>query len=192
MNNLTEKDIAKSLVSRIIQGDRQAEKEMVERYQRGLIFMLKRKADDIALAEDIAQETWRIVIEKVRANSLNNAEKLAAFIVQIGKNQLLMHFRSSHNKKMTHQENIEENPDTALQPEKILERHNLAMIVRRMIDELKTDRDRQLILRFYIDEENKSSICHDLELSELHFNRVLFRARQRFKQLWMTYIEDKS
>ncbi len=47
----------------------------------------------------------------------------------------------------------------------------------------ETDRDRQILYRFYIAEEDKERICADLDLSSLHFNRVLFRARQRFKDL---------
>jgi len=58
-----------------------------------------------------------------------------------------------------------------------------AAIVRRLIGELPTDRDRQLLLRFYVAEEEKESICADLGLDSLHFNRVLFRARHRFKEL---------
>jgi RNA polymerase sigma-70 factor (ECF subfamily) len=58
-----------------------------------------------------------------------------------------------------------------------------ADIVRRLIGELPTDRDRQLLLRFYVGEEDKDRICADLGLESLHFNRVLFRARQRFKEL---------
>lgn len=57
------------------------------------------------------------------------------------------------------------------------------MIVRRLIGELPTDRDRQLLLRFYVAEEEKERICSDLGLDSLHFNRVLFRARHRFKEL---------
>ncbi len=55
--------------------------------------------------------------------------------------------------------------------------------VRQVIGELKTERDRQLLLRFYLAEDDKEQICSDLGLSSLHFNRVLFRARQRFKVL---------
>jgi len=58
-----------------------------------------------------------------------------------------------------------------------------AEMVRRLIGELPTDRDRQLLLRFYVGEEDKERICADLGLDSLHFNRVLFRARQRFKEL---------
>jgi RNA polymerase sigma-70 factor (ECF subfamily) len=58
-----------------------------------------------------------------------------------------------------------------------------AETVRRLIRELPTDRDRQLLLRYYVSEEEKESLCADLGLDSLHFNRVLFRARQRFKEI---------
>jgi RNA polymerase sigma-70 factor (ECF subfamily) len=53
-----------------------------------------------------------------------------------------------------------------------------------VIDELPTDRDRQLLFRFYIAEDDKERICADLGLTSLHFNRVLHRARERYKELY--------
>jgi hypothetical protein len=34
-------------------------------------------------------------------------------------------------------------------------------------------------------------ICRDLQLSDLHFNRVLFRARQRYKELFEKWQENR-
>ena len=189
MTDVSEAEVARTLVARILNGESAAEQEMVERYNRGLIFMLNHRSRDRALAEDLAQETWRIVIEKVRGGDLKDPSKLAAFIVQIGKNQLLMSYRGSHHKKTTTDVDTSQTLDPASQPQLIIERYNTALIVRKLVDELKTPRDRELILRFYIKEEKKQQICQDLGLNELHFNRVLFRARQRFKQLWNEYVE---
>ena len=54
-----------------------------------------------------------------------------------------------------------------------------------MIEELGNDRDRQLLFRFYVAEEDKDEIAADLGLSSLQFNRVLYRARQRYKELYL-------
>jgi len=188
LTEITEAEAAQKLVARILKGERQAEKEMVERYNRGLLFMLRHRAKNNALADDVVQETWRIVLEKVRVGELKDPTKLSAFIVQVGKNQLLMTYRGSHHTKTTTEVDITETPDPASQPHQILERNNTALVVRKLVNELKTSRDREVILRFYIKEENKQHICKDFGLSELHFNRVLFRARQRFKQLWNEYV----
>jgi hypothetical protein len=37
--------------------------------------------------------------------------------------------------------------------------------------------------RFYLHEESKEELCEMFGLSDLHFNRVIFRARERFREL---------
>jgi RNA polymerase sigma-70 factor (ECF subfamily) len=48
---------------------------------------------------------------------------------------------------------------------------------------LPVPRDREVIKRFYLDEETKDAICQSLGLSPIHFDRVIFRARQRMRAL---------
>ena len=40
-----------------------------------------------------------------------------------------------------------------------------------------------MLKRFYILEHDKQDICVALQLSSLHFNRVLFRAKARFRKI---------
>ena len=112
-------------------------------------------------------------------------EKLAAFICSVARNLVIEYFR-----RTARQENLTElagaerplhsapNPlDAVLQKEK-------AAVVRQVINELPTDRDRQVLFRFYVVEDDKDRICADLGLSSLHFNRVLHRARERYRELY--------
>jgi len=64
----------------------------------------------------------------------------------------------------------------------LLARENAAL-VRQVLAELGNERDRQILLRFYLAEEDKERIAGDLALTGLQFNRVLHRARQRYKEL---------
>jgi RNA polymerase sigma-70 factor (ECF subfamily) len=41
-------------------------------------------------------------------------------------------------------------------------------------------RDREVLERFYLHEEPRSAIRESLKLTEMQFNQVLWRARQRF------------
>ena len=52
-----------------------------------------------------------------------------------------------------------------------------------VVESLPTPRDREIVRRFYLDEEEKEAICRDLGLSPLHFDKVIFRARQRMRKL---------
>src|SRR6202008_4290949 len=58
-----------------------------------------------------------------------------------------------------------------------------ASAARRMLEEMPVARDREVLVRFYLDDEDREKICRELRLSEEHFNRVIFRARNRFRQL---------
>jgi RNA polymerase sigma-70 factor, ECF subfamily len=180
----TEADIARDLVRRIQRGDTVAEARLVERYSRGLLYMLRRTAGDPALAEDLHQETFRVVLERLRERGLEEPERLAGFLHRTAKNLFIGGYRKVVRRKTEGEiEGLEAVPDPMADPYREAARQEEAALVRRLIGELETDRDRQILYRFYIAEEEKERICADLDLSSLHFNRVLFRARQRFKEL---------
>lgn len=177
-----EAGIATDLVRRIASGDPSAEGELVERYSRGLLFLLRRLAPE--LADDLHQETFRVVLERLRRRELDEPEGLAGFLRGIARNLVIAERRKSARRRT---EADEEELAQAVHPAPgqlsavLLDEE--AETVRQLIRELPTERDRQLLLRFYVTEEDKESLCADLGLDSLHFNRVLFRARQRFKEL---------
>ena len=55
------------LVSRILSGDRQAEAELVDRYSRGVALIIRRETRDASQADDLYEETFCIVLEKIPA-----------------------------------------------------------------------------------------------------------------------------
>jgi RNA polymerase sigma-70 factor (ECF subfamily) len=176
--------VATGLVRRIAAGEAAAEGELVERYSRGLLYLLRRLGVPPELAEDLHQETFRIVLERLRRRGLEEPAGLAGFLRGTARNLVIAERRKAARRRT---DLDDEELARAVHPAPgqlssvLLEEE--AAAVRRLIGELPTDRDRQLLLRFYVAEEEKESICADLGLDNLHFNRVLFRARQRFKEL---------
>ncbi len=176
--------VSTALVERIINGDKQAETEMVQRYHEGLMCVLFHYSNNPDQVEDIAQETWRLIVEKLRSNQLKDKERLAGFIVSIGKNQFKMQFRKNKNKEFIDEADVELPANKMTEPFKALERRKTLDTIKGVIGKLTKSRDREILTRFYLDQDNKDTLRQEYDLSELHFNRVLFRARQRFKQLW--------
>lgn len=176
--------IASALVRRISAGDPAAEGELVERYSRGLLYLLRRLTSSPELADDLHQEVFRIVLERLRRGPLDEPAGLAGFLHGTARNLVVAERRKTARRRTEAdperlEQAVHKGPGqlaSVLQDEE-------SEIVRRLIGELSTDRDRQLLLRFYVAEEEKEAICTDLQLDGLHFNRVLFRARQRFKEL---------
>jgi RNA polymerase sigma-70 factor, ECF subfamily len=173
------------LVSHIRTGDPQAEAELFERYSRGVMVIIRREVPDAAVAEDIHQETFRIALEKIRHGDVREPERLSGFICGVARNLVIDHFR-----RAARQENMTEIEDAAHLPHPTsdqlqeLLRKEKADLVRQVLKEMPNERDIQLLYRFYIADDEKERICADLGLTSLHFNRVLHRARERFRELY--------
>lgn len=178
-----EASAAASLAARIRAGDAAAESDLVQRYSRGLTCILRRSTGSSAAADDLHQETFRIVIERLRGSGLEQPERLAGFIRRTARNLFLADSRRAVRRRASaFDENVAARDPSPSPLGRVLQRER-AQLVRRLVGELRTDRDRQILYRYYLAEEDKDQICHDLGLSDVHFNRVLFRARQRFREL---------
>lgn len=176
--------VATDLVRRIQAGDATAEGELVQRYSRGLGYLLRRLGATPELADDLHQETFRIVLERLRAKGLDEPAGLAGFLRGTARNLMTAERRKTARRRTdADEEELAQavHPAPSQLSSVLLDEE--AETVRRLIRELPTDRDRQLLLRYYVSEEEKESLCSDLGLDSLHFNRVLFRARQRFKEI---------
>ncbi len=187
MNDAThneERQVAANLVTRVRDGDRAAETEMVERYSRGLRFLLRRKTRDTTLSEDFLQETWAIALVKIRDNGLDNPERLAGYLCGIANNLALGERRRVNRQRTSvNSEIVALIPDESSNPFRHVSRAEVCKQVRGLLENLTKERDREILERFYVREEDKESICKRLDVDGIHFNRVLYRARQRLKSV---------
>jgi len=174
-----------SIVHSIQEGDRTAEEELIDRYRRGVTVVLRASARrNAAAVDDLFQETFRIAIEKIRGGSLREPAKLSGFLCSIARNLAIEHFRKTAARKIAGSPEELSLPSAEEDPLEGVLRSERAAAVRRVLSELPTARDRQILFRFYLAEEEKEAICRDLNLTSLHFNRVLFRAKERYRELY--------
>ena len=168
-----------------------AEELLARRYGPKLDFILRRHVREHSLAADLRQEALIVVIERLRSDGLAEPDKLAAFLYQIAINLAKGEART-YFRRDTHPNFEAINRAATGEPllGDRLERRQLGEIVRTLLDELRQERDREILRRFYLREETKESICASLELSANHFDRVLYRARQRFRQILEARLGD--
>jgi RNA polymerase sigma-70 factor (ECF subfamily) len=171
------------LVRRILAGEASAEAELVERYSRGIAIIVRRIVRDHAVAQDLCQETFRRAIEKIRQGEVREAEKLSGFVCSLARNLAIEH-RRLVSRRAALEAARPRAAEPASSPLTLLLRREREEAVRQALEELSSPRDRELLYRFYIIEEEKDAICRDLGLTALHFNRVLFRARERFRAVY--------
>jgi RNA polymerase sigma-70 factor, ECF subfamily len=178
------------LVSRILAGDRQAEDELVSRYARGVAVIIAHAGAPRSMVEDLRQETLRHAIEKIRRGDVRQPDRLSGFIASLARNLAIEYFRrtAARHVQVLHDSSGEESMESASQLDGLLAEEQ-AQMVRQVLAAMSSERDRQILYRYYLAEEDKERICSDLGLTSLHFNRVLFRARERFRELYVTAIE---
>jgi len=178
-------------VSRIIAGDARAEEEVVSRYKTGISIIIGQIVQSPDVTEDVSQDTFKIALEKIRRGDVRDPERLSGFICGIARNLALDHVRKL--KRQIKQEdagNAEAITDPAPNQLEILVQKERAEIVRQVINELKVQRDREILFHYFIAEEDKDQICAALGLTRLQFNNVISRALQRYKELYIKRVGE--
>ena len=173
-----------TVAARIRAGDRSAESELVQTFSRGVRVILRHVARDPALVDDLHQETFRVGIERIRSGALRDASQPGAFLAGLARNLAIEHFRKARRNVPEDEAGLERMPSPAPSATEQLEREDDARQVARVLEALPTERDRAVLRRFYLGQEDKDALCEELGVDRLQFNRILHRARERFRALW--------
>ncbi len=180
-----EAEAAASLAARVGRGDAAAEAELVRRYERATLAILQHQTGDRELARDLCQETFMIVLRRLREAPLADPGRLAGFIAQTARNLSIGEKRKHVRRRTdTTSAGVEQVADETASGEEKEGADSAASAVRKLLMELRSERDRTAIVRFYLEEEDKDRICSDLGLTDLQFNQILFRARERMRTLF--------
>ena len=185
MGSSDEAQESELLVERIVNGDKNAEEEIVKKYQAGLYIILKGQIfkGNESILDDVIQDTWCVVLQKIRNNEIKERGKFNSYLIAVGRAQLVMHVRKIVSRKTVSDDVLDLLQDEFTDPYELLKKVKKAQIVAQAIDQLPTQRDRDILKAHHLLEQNKETICENLGLSDAHFTRVIFRARNRLKQV---------
>lgn len=182
-------ETSEAIVAGINKGDREAETAMVEKFGRGLLYVLEKRTGDKERAKDIYQEALLIVLQKLRNEPLSDPSKLAAYLhstaINLHIGQVRKEIRQNTTTDTDLMETISLGSDNQYQA---LVEERAGEAISRLIDELNNERDRRILLLYYIQDNDKEEVCKELNLSHRHFDRVISRARLRFREL----VEDRQ
>lgn len=165
------------LVVRYREGDEQSLKELITRHQRKVFTSIYLLVKDRDLADDIFQDTFIKVINTLRTGNYNEEGKFLSWVMRIGHNLVIDHFRRQKKMPMVHdtedysifdfiplaEENVEDKIITG----------QIHETVRRMIDELPEDQREVVIMRHY----GNMSFKEIAETTNVSINTSLGRMR---------------
>src|SRR5580698_8217467 len=171
------------LVSRIRAGDRSAMEELYKMFSTGIRFLLYRQLGPQDL-DDKVHDVFVIITEAICNGELREPERLMGYVHTVVRRQVASHIdRAIHLRRNRVDVDFQESvSDKRPDPEReAINRENLGLAMRVLQSIPK--RDREVLTRFYLNEESVDEICQNMNLSETQFRLIKSRAKARFGEL---------
>ena len=174
-----------ALIQRIFAGDENAFESLIKKYQKPVHALAFRKVGDFQTAEDITQETFLRVYQKLA--TLNDPAKFSAWLYAIVNHLCIAWHRKNRLQTESLQEiHISEIETDAYSRYVTIEHAKTTAeaqrdLVRRLLTKLKGS-DREVITLHYFEEMTSSEIGTHLGVSENTIKSRLHRARQQLKR----------
>ena len=172
-----------ALVERIRTGDPSAMEELYAVFAKGVRYYLWRQLGPQDL-DDRMHDLFLIITQSIQKGELREPERLMGFVRTIARRQVAatigaaVQARRNQVDVDTRLNVSDQQPD----PERrVIEKQNqeLAMRVLRSLHK----RDREVLVRFYLQEQTPERICREMNLTPTQFRLIKTRAKARFTEL---------
>lgn len=131
-------------------------------------------------AEDLTHEALIIVLKKMRSNMIKDPKKLTSYMFQTARFCYFGWLRRVDNQVELGQQ-YDDIPGALLDADVEQLNRQRDEILHDSIDSLAVERDREILMRHYVHDQNKLEICDALLLTVESYDRVISRARLRLK-----------
>jgi len=124
------------------------------------------------------------VVQAIRRGELREPERLMGFVRTIVRRQVASHIDKA---VQTRREQLDLDASSRVadphgNPEEAAIFNQKGDMIRKVLSEL-TSRDREILTRFYLEEETQEEICTEMTLTETQFRLLKSRAKSRFGEL---------
>jgi RNA polymerase sigma-70 factor (ECF subfamily) len=180
------------LVERIRSEKTDGMEELYQLFSRGIRFYLCRQLGPQEL-DDKVHDTFVVVVQAIRRGELREPQRLMGFVRTIVRRQVAAHIdRVVHNRREQAEfDSTVRVADPRGNPEEAAIFRQRIGLIRQVLGEL-SERDREILTRFYIDEQSQEQICAEMGLTETQFRLLKSRAKARFGELGKKKLVHKS
>jgi RNA polymerase sigma-70 factor (ECF subfamily) len=171
------------IVARIRNRENSAMEELYGIFAKGIRFYFCRQLGPQEL-DDKVHDTFLIVVQAIQRGDVREPDRLMGFIRTVVRRQVAAYIdQMVHSRR--EELDLEQGAriaDRRRNPEQnVVLRQNVAMM-RHVLEQLP-DRDREILIRFYLLEEPQDQICQEMELTETQFRLFKSRAKARFGEI---------
>jgi len=180
-------------VDRIRAGDPLAMTELYRVFTRGIRYLLLRSLGMEEL-DDRVHDCFVIVTEAIRSGELRDPARLMGYVRTVVRRHIAASIEDAINKRRTtveFEDSVFTVSDWKNNPEQNLLARQRAEIARRVFNGVSR-RDREILSRFYLQEQPQEQICEEMGLSYNQFRLLKSRAKARFGKLGQRLAENGS
>jgi len=179
------------LVMRIQKGEESGMEDLYHLFARGIRFYLCRQLG-VQELDDKVHDTFLIVVQAIRRGDLREPERLMGFVRTVVRRQV-----AAHIDQVVHSRRDELHLDVGVRvvdgrrnPEQNMAFQQKVDFMLEILNQL-SDRDREILTRFYLEEETQEEICLGMDLTETQFRLLKSRAKARFGELGRRKLQQK-
>jgi RNA polymerase sigma factor (sigma-70 family) len=168
------------LVARLKEGDAAAMAELYQVFSKGIRFYLCRQVGPQEL-DDRVHDAFLIVVQSIQRGELRDPRRLMGFVRTVVRRMIAAQIdrEIQSRREITELDRSEGIADQRSNPEKSFILRQKVDLIREILDSMNT-KDREILRRFYVEEEHPDKICSDMRLSITQFRLLKSRAKARF------------
>lgn len=172
-----------SLVEQIKAGEDAGMEQLYKLFSKGIRYYLCRQLGPQEL-EDKVHDTFLIVVNAIKRGDLREPERLMGFVRTVVRRQVAAYIETAvHTRRdQTDLESGVSVVDRTHNPEQKAIIREKAALMKSSLEAL-CDRDRDILVRFYLLEQPQEQICSEMALSETQFRLLKSRAKAKFGEI---------
>jgi RNA polymerase sigma-70 factor, ECF subfamily len=171
------------IVELIRSGDPSGMEELYKVFSKGIRFYLCRHLGQQDL-DDRVHDVFLIITEAIRNGELREPERFMGYVRTVVRRHVASQIDSAVHARRSYSalDPAATLPDRLPNPERVAIENQTMDLVMRLLHSIPR-RDREVLIRFYLDEQRPEVICRELNLTENQFRLIKSRAKARFGQL---------
>ena len=171
------------LVEKIRTGEQSAVEELYTIFDRGIRFLLWRRLG-IQDLDDRVHDVFLMVVQAIQRGELREPERLMGYVRTVVRRQAAGYIQGAVNTRRRYigVESCAPLRAREVDPEhRAIEAQNNGIAMR--VLQCLPHRDREVLVRFYLQEESPEEICDALEITQTQFRLIKSRAKTRYGEL---------
>jgi RNA polymerase sigma-70 factor, ECF subfamily len=172
-----------TLVDQIKAGEDAGLEQLYKLFSRGIRYYLCRQLGPQEL-EDKVHDTFLIVVNAIKRGDLREPERLMGFVRTVVRRQVAGYIETAIHRRRD-QTDLETGiavVDRKHNPEQEAIMRQKSELMKSALQSL-SDRDRDILVRFYLKEQPQEQICREMSLTETQFRLLKSRAKAKFGEI---------